>query len=94
MQNSQLYPDIIAALGIGHLSDNDQLVFLSEHGDTIFVEAINRLDALLSEPEQLEVQTFLESDPEPEVLIDFLLKNFHIFTDILRGVATETSSQG
>jgi len=93
MQNSQLYPDIIAALGIEHLSENDQFVFLSEHGDTIFVEAINRLDALLTEPEQLEVQTYLETDPEPEVLIDFLLNKFQIFSDILRAVATETSSQ-
>lgn len=93
MQNPLLQTEVITALGIGDLSENDQLVFLSKHGDIIFDTALNRFDALLSSPDQQQLREYLATDPEPDVLVHYLLGKYEQFAVVLHAVAEEIKNE-
>jgi hypothetical protein len=89
MKTTLLQPNLVAALGIADLSENDQLVFLSTHGDAIFDRALNRFESLLSEPQQQELCEYLSTEPELEVLVIHLLDTYEQFAPVLEAAAAE-----
>ncbi len=86
---SPLEPTVAAALGIADLSYTDQVAYLSEKGDVIFVTAMDRFEPLLSVPEQEQLATFLAQEPEPEEVLNFLVQQHDTFLPILESVAKE-----
>ena len=89
MKNPLLQPEVIAALDIGSLSQDDRITFLSSYVDSIFEAAITRFDTLLSEPDQQELRVYLATDPEPEDLVSHLMKEYDNFAVVLKAVAAE-----
>lgn len=84
-----LQENIAKVLGIDTLPLEEQAAFLSEVGDTIFETSLVRLVAELS-PEQLQaLEQYLETEPEPEVLMQHLLEHYKSFQVILEAAAVE-----
>lgn len=90
---SPLQPKVAAALGIAELSYTDQIAYLSEKGDVIFVAAMGLFEPLLSVPEQEQLATFLAEEPEPEEVLNFLAQHHENFLAILQSVAAEINQK-
>jgi len=86
---SILNENIAQILGITSLSVEEQAAFLSEVGDVIFETALVRLVTSLLEEEQIALEQYLETEPEPEVLLSHLLEHYKVFETILEEVVTE-----
>lgn len=89
MTNPLLTPKVIEALGLEETPEEDQLDLLTKHGDEIFETALIKFTALLSESEQQELHAYLAADPEPEVLIHYLLNEYEQFANVLRSASQE-----
>jgi len=88
-----LEPAVAAALGIAELSYTDQIAYLSEKGDVIFVSAMDQFEPLLSVPEQEQLATYLAGEPEPEEVLNFLAQHHDNFLPILESVAKEINEK-
>jgi len=89
MSVSILKQNIAEVLGITHLSLEEQAAFLSEVGDVIFETSLIRLVSLLSETEQQALEQYLDTQPEPDVLLAHLLEHHSNFAAILDEVVIE-----
>ena len=89
MDNSLLQSDIAIALGINELTPEAQAAFLAEVGDVILETSLVRFSAILSEPQHIALQEYLETEPEPDVLLRHLLEHYEEFADILAAVSEE-----
>ncbi len=92
MKNPLLHPDILVALGIDELNTEEQTAFLGEVGDKITEAALLRFFPIISEPQQIKLQEYLETDPGPETLIKFLLDEYEEFAEVLKAVVKEIGS--
>lgn len=92
MDNPLLHPEVLAALNIDTLSDNDKVAFLSQHGDVIFTQSLERLERELDETLKDELYEFLGSDPEPVTLLTYLLARHDQFADIVRTVVADVQA--
>ena len=84
-----MHPEIIKTLGIEELTPDAQAAFLAEIGDTILETALVRFSAILSEPQHIALQDYLETEPEPDVLLQHLVEHYQEFKNILEAVAEE-----
>lgn len=89
MSISILQQNLANVLGINELPLEEQAAFLSEVGDVIFETSLVRLVSGLSEEQQLALEQYLETEPEPEVLLAHLLEHHQQFSGILEGVVLE-----
>lgn len=89
MSLSILKQNIADVLGISDLSLEEQAAFLSEVGDVIFETSLVRLVSLLSEEQQQALDQYLETQPEPDVLLAHLLEHHPDFASILDAVVVE-----
>ncbi len=89
MSTSLLNQNIVDVLGIGDLSLEEQAAFLSEVGDVIFQTSLVRLVSLLSPEQQQALEQYLETEPEPDVLLAHLVEHHADFNTILEEVVLE-----
>ena len=89
MHTSLLQENIITALGLDELSLEEQSAFLSEVGDVVFQTALVRLVSELSEEQQHALETYLDTEPEPDVLLAHLLEHYEMFKKILESAVLE-----
>jgi hypothetical protein len=89
MSLSILKQNIAEVLGITELSLEEQAAFLSEVGDVIFETSLVRLVSMLSESQQQALDQYLETQPEPDVLLSHLLEHHPDFSSILDAVVAE-----
>jgi len=84
-----LQNDLTKLLGIDTLSLEEQSAFLSEVGDVIFETSLVRLVSSLSEEGQRALEDYLDTNPEPEVLLAHLIEHYKEFSQILEEVVLE-----
>ncbi len=89
MAQGILQQNLTKMLGIDELSVEEQSAFLSEVGDVIFERSIVRLVASLTEEQQHALEDYLDTDPEPEVLLSHLIEHYKEFETILEEVVIE-----
>jgi len=89
MSQNILQQNIASVLGIDTLSEEEQASFLGEVGDVIFETSLVRLCTDLSEDQQQALEEYLDTEPEPEVLLQHLLEHYKEFQTILEGVVVE-----
>lgn len=89
MTPSILQQNISKVLGIDTLSPEEQAAFLSEVGDLIFQASLVRLVSSLSDDQQYALEQYLDTQPEPEILLEHLLMHYKEFQPILEEVVTE-----
>jgi hypothetical protein len=86
MEQPLLQQNIAALLGITELPLEEQAAFLSEVGDVIFQTSLVRLVSVLSPERQQALESYLDTEPEPETLLGHLLLHYGEFKDILEEV--------
>jgi hypothetical protein len=84
--NNILHQNLTKVFGIDGLSLEEQAAFLSEIGDAVFQSSLVRLVSTLSEEQQVALEQYLDSEPEPEVLLAHLLEHYKTFEDIIAEV--------
>jgi hypothetical protein len=84
-----LNADITKTLGIEELSLEEQAAFLAEIGDVVFETSLVRLVSSLTEDENNALEQYLETNPEPEVLMKHLLEHYKSFQGILEQTTRE-----
>jgi hypothetical protein len=84
-----LQENITQLLGIDTLSPEEQASFLSEVGDVIFQTSLVRLATDLAPEQQQSLEQYLDTEPEPEVLMQHLLEHYKEFKRILEEVVIE-----
>ncbi len=89
MDTSLLKKDIATTMDIQSLSTKDQAAFLAEVGDVILETSLMRFSSILSEPQHVALQEYLETEPEPDVLMNHLVEHYEEFKDILEAVTLE-----
>jgi len=82
-QDTKLNDNIADLIGLGGLSDDEKVAFLSEIGDVVLESAMLRLVGDLSEDQTEALDQFLETEPEPEVLMKHLFEHHKDFETIL-----------
>lgn len=89
MSQTIVEENIAKLLGIDTLSLEEQSAFLAEVGDVVLQTALVRLITNLTEEQQQALEQYLDSQPEPEVLLQHLLEHYKNFTEILEEVMIE-----
>jgi len=89
MAQNILQQNITKVLGIDSLSEQEQAAFLSEVGDVIFQTSLVRLVSSLTEDQQHALEEYLDTEPEPEVLLEHLLSHYKAFQTILEEAVIE-----
>ena len=89
MTQNILQENIIKILGIDTLSLDEQAAFLAEVGDIIFQSSLVRLVSALDAKQQQALETYIETEPEPEVLMQHLLEHYKDFQEIIEAVVIE-----
>lgn len=89
MHTSLLQENIIAALGLHELSLEEQAAFLSEVGDVVFQTSLVRLISELSAEQQQALEAYVDTEPEPDVLLAHLLEHYDVFPKILEDAVLE-----
>lgn len=89
MALSILNQNIAEVLGITDLPLEDQAAFLSEVGDAIFETSLLRLISEFTDEQQQAFEQYLETEPEPDVLLAHLLEHHKDFAVILETVVVE-----
>lgn len=84
-----LQQNITKVLGIDSLSEQEQAAFLSEVGDVIFQTSLVRLVSSLTDDQQHALEEYLDTEPEPEVLLEHLLSHYQAFQAILEEAVIE-----
>lgn len=83
MSQNLLQQNIAPLLGIDKLSPDEQAVFLSDIGDLILESALLRLIADLTADQESSLNHYLETEPQPEVLMEYLFEHHKSFETIL-----------
>lgn len=83
MPNQLLQQDITGTLGLNGLTDDEKIVFLSEIGDVVLESTLIRLAEDLSPDQELALEQFLDTEPEPDTLMNHLLQHHQNFEQIL-----------
>ncbi len=83
MSQNILQLNIAPLLGIDQLSPDEQAVFLSDIGDLVFESALLRLVADLTVDQESSLDHYLETEPEPAVLMEYLFVHHKTFEKIL-----------
>ena len=83
MPNDLLQQNIASILGIDKLPEDEQAVFLMDIGDLIVESALLRLVVDLDENQEAALNQYLETEPQPEVLMEYLLSHHKNFSQIL-----------
>lgn len=82
-QQQLLTKDISELIGLPDLSEDEQAMILNKVGATIIDSVILRMSAELTDEQQEALEQYLETNPEPEVLLEHLSKHYQIFNQIL-----------
>jgi hypothetical protein len=83
MPNDLLQQNIAPILGINKLPEDEQAVFLMDIGDLIVESALLRLVVDLDENQEAALNHYLETEPQSEVLMEYLLSHHKNFSQIL-----------
>ena len=75
---------IADVLGIGLLPPKEQEMFLNNVGELILETSLIRLVAELTTEEEIALAQYVETEPQPEVLIEHLLKHHSSFKNIFK----------
>lgn len=89
MQQTILQQNIAKVLGIDSLPIEEQAAFLAEVGDVIFETSLVRLVTDLSDEQEQALEEYLDTEPEPEVLLQHLLEHYKNFGQILEETVVE-----
>lgn len=89
MAQTILEQNISSILGIDTLSQEEQAAFLAEVGDVIFQTVLVRLVSSLTEEQQHALEAYLETEPEPDVLLQHLFVHYKEFKSILEDAVLE-----
>jgi hypothetical protein len=92
MQNNILEKNIVAILGIESLPQDEQLLFLEEIGSTILDAVLVRLSSVMTDSEVDALSQYLETNPEPQVLLSHIFEHYKDAESILKDVVTEFKS--
>ncbi len=83
MQNDTLQTDLSPILGLDALNEEERAVFLADVGALIIEASLLRLVAGLTADQEASLNHYLETDPAPEVLMDYLIKHHKDFEKII-----------
>ena len=89
MKENSIEKKIIEILGIDTLSEEDQLLFLEEIGTTILDSLLVRLSSSMTESEIDALSQYLETNPEPQVLLSHIFEHYKDAESILVDVVNE-----
>lgn len=89
MTQDLLQQNITKVLGIEELSLEEQSAFLTEVGDVIFQSALLRLVSSLNDDQQHALEEYLDTNPEPDILLAHLIEHYTEFSAILEEVVLE-----
>lgn len=88
MNTATVQQDIHKILGLESLSGEEQAVFLADVGELIIESALLRLVADMSPDQEASINHYLETNPEPQVFMEHLLKHHASFATILEEEVT------
>ncbi len=83
MDNAIAQQDMTKLLGLESLSAEEQASFLSDVGELIIESALLRLVADLTPDQEAAINHYLETNPDPAVFMEYLLKHHASFEQIL-----------
>lgn len=83
MHTSPLQQDMSQLLGLETLSEVEQAAFLAQVGELVIESALLRLVADLNSDQEAAINHYLETNPEPEVFMEYLVKHHATFEKIL-----------
>ncbi len=83
MPTDLLQQNIAPLLGIDILPEEEQAVFLMDIGDLIMESSLLRLVAEFSDDQEEALNHYLETNPDPAVLLDYLLTHYATFKKII-----------
>lgn len=89
MTNTILDKNIVQVLGIDALSPAEQILFLEETGSVILDSVMLRLSSILTDSEIDALSQYLETQPQPEVLLGHIFEHYAGAEAILEDVVTE-----
>ncbi len=89
MQQNILQSNIVQLLGIDALSIEEQSAFLAEVGEVILQTALVRLVESITDEQQHALEQYLETSPEPDVLMQHLFEHFSDFQIVLEDAILE-----
>ena len=89
MGNPLLKDEITKVLGVDKLSTEEQISFVSEIGALILETALFRFAPTLTSEQHLSLEQYLETEPDPEVLLGHLLEHHESFKNILEDVVLD-----
>lgn len=79
--------DIRSLLGLEGLSQDEQEVFLAQIGELIIESAVLRLVETMTDEQEVAFNYFLDTDPDPETLMQHLVTHHKSFPQILEDEA-------
>lgn len=89
MQENILEKNIVQILGIDTLAPEEQELFLEEIGSTILDAVLVRLSSVMTDSEVDALSQYLETNPEPQVLLAHIFEHYKDAESILVDVVTE-----
>ena len=78
-----LQKNISEIVGLDGMTPEEQAVFLSDVGNIIIESSVMRLLSEMNDEQVNALNHFIETDPEPDVLMDHLIKHHKSFQNIL-----------
>lgn len=75
--------DISSLVGLDTLSAEEQAHFLSDVGELIIESALLRLAADMTPDQEASMNHYLETNPEPDIFMNYLLQHHVTFEQIL-----------
>lgn len=91
--NDLLSKDISDLIGLESLPPDQQAAFLGQIGDTVMESALLRLIADLNEEQQAALDHYLETEPEPEAMMQHLLTHYPHFETFVEEEVTALKSE-
>lgn len=89
MTKTNVDKNIVELLGINALAPQEQSLFLEEVGSVILDGVMLRLASLLTDSEIDALSQYLETQPEPQILLGHIIEHYSGAEAILEDVVSE-----
>jgi|GEM_PF-930340 len=87
--NDTLQKNLTKTFGLDGLSEEEKVAFLDEIGTVVLETALVRFMTELSEEQLASLNYYLDTEPEPDALMEHLLTQYARFEEILEAVIVE-----
>lgn len=88
MPTQLIQQDLTKLLGLEAMAPEEQAIFLANIGELILESALLRLSAELTHEQAVALDYYLETNPSPEMIIQYLQKHHQKFEQYLEMEAT------